>query len=177
MSGSRTKGAVSVGNRRLRSGSDLATLTVAGALALTGFFGFELLQAAPVLAAPCVQINRIYYNSPGSDTGTNTSLNGEWISLHNGCSTRRSLKGWTIKDAAGHKYTFGSYRLGGGKGVKVHTGKGTNTATDRYWGLSWYVWNNDKDTAYLRNSSGTLVDKCSYNNPSASSISCGPSGY
>jgi hypothetical protein len=62
--------------------------------------------------------------------------------------------------------------LRAGKYVKVHTGKGTNTATDRYQGRSWYVWNNDKDTAYLYNASGTRLDTCSYNNRSASSVYC-----
>jgi hypothetical protein len=123
-------------------------------------------------AASCVGIYRIYYNSPGSDTGTNTSLNTEWIQLRNRCSTSSSLTNAKIKDAAGHTYTFGSYALGGGKYVKVHTGKGSNTATDRYQGRSWYVWNNDKDTAYLYNASGSRLDSCSYNNPSASSVYC-----
>jgi hypothetical protein len=56
--------------------------------------------------------------------------------------------------------------------VKVRTGKGTETATNLYQGRSWYVWNNDKDTAWLRNAEGTLIDTCSYNNKSASSVYC-----
>jgi Lamin Tail Domain len=127
---------------------------------------------SPASAAYCVGIHRIYYNSPGTDTGSNTSLNAEWIQLRNKCSTSRSLTNAKIKDVAGHTYTFGSYTLGGGKYVKVHTGKGTNTTTDRYQGRSWYVWNNDKDTAYLYNASGTRLDSCSYNNRSVSSVYC-----
>ena len=123
-------------------------------------------------AASCVGIHRIYYNSPGTDTGSNTSLKAEWIQLRNRCSTSSSLTNAKIKDAAGHTYTFGSYTLGGGKYVKVRTGKGTNTSTSRYQGRSWYVWNNDKDTAYLYNASGTRLDSCSYNNPSASWVYC-----
>jgi hypothetical protein len=123
-------------------------------------------------AASCVGLHSIYYNSPGTDTGSNTSLNAEWIQLRNRCSTSRSLTNAKIKDAAGHTYTFGSYALGGGKYVKVRTGKGSNTATDRYQGRSWYVWNNDKDTAYLYNASGTRLDSCSYNDRYASSVYC-----
>jgi hypothetical protein len=123
-------------------------------------------------AASCVGIHRIYYNAPETDTGSNTSLNAEWIQLRNRCSTSRSLTNAKIKDAAGHTYTFGSYALGGGKYVKVRTGKGSNTATDRYQGRSWYVWNNDKDTAYLYNASGTRLDSCSYNDRYASSVYC-----
>lgn len=134
----------------------------------TGMISFQ----SSASAAPCVVIYRIYYNSPGSDNGSNSSLNGEWIQLRNRCSTSRALTSWKIKDAVGHTYTFTSYALRAGKYVKVHTGKGTNSATDRYWGRSWYVWNNDKDTAYLYNRNGSLIDKCSYNNRNASSVYC-----
>jgi hypothetical protein len=46
--------------------------------------------------------------------------------------------------------------------VQVHTGKGTNTSAHRYWGRSWYVWNNTGDTAYLRYPAGTTADTCSW---------------
>jgi len=123
-------------------------------------------------AASCVRIYRIYYNSPGSDTGSNKSLNAEWIQLKNYCGTSRSLTNWKINDAAGNKYVFGTFKLAGGRSVKLHTGKGTNTSTDRYWGRTRYVWNNDKDTAYLYKRYGFRVDTCSYNNRSSSSVYC-----
>jgi hypothetical protein len=63
-------------------------------------------------AASCVGIYRIYYNSPGTDTGSNTSLNAEWIQLHNRCSTSRSLTNAKIKDAAGHTYNLRVLRAG-----------------------------------------------------------------
>jgi hypothetical protein len=99
-------------------------------------------------------------------------VNGEWIQLHNGCRTAAVLTSYKIKDAANHTYTFGTYALGIGRYVKIHTGKGANTATDRYWGLSWYVWNNDRDTGYLLNRYGVRVDYCSYNNPRVSYVNC-----
>ncbi len=123
-------------------------------------------------AASCIRIYRIYYNSPGSDTGSNKSLNAEWIQLKNRCGTARWLSDWKINDAAGNQYVFGRFKLAGGKSVKLHTGKGTNTSTDRYWGRSRYVWNNDKDTAYLYDRYGFRVDTCSYNNRSSSSVYC-----
>jgi hypothetical protein len=46
--------------------------------------------------------------------------------------------------------------------VRIHTGKGTNTSTDRYWGRSWYVWNNTGDKAYLRNPDFVLRDSCEW---------------
>ena len=80
--------------------------------------------------------------------------------VRNGGTTARSLKGWTVRDAANHVYTFGIFTLGAGKSVVLRTGKGTNTGTTRYWGLGWHVWNNTGDTAYLRNSAGTAMDTC-----------------
>jgi hypothetical protein len=63
---------------------------------------------------------------------------------------------------ANHVYKFGTFSLGGGKFVRIHTGKGTNTSTDRYWGREWYVWNNTGDKAYLRNADFVLRDTCEW---------------
>jgi hypothetical protein len=46
--------------------------------------------------------------------------------------------------------------------VTIHTGKGSNTASNRYWGSDEYIWTNDGDTAKLKNKAGVLIDKCSY---------------
>jgi predicted extracellular nuclease len=125
-------------------------------------------------AACGVSIYEIYYDSPGTDNGGNTSLNGEWIQLRNSCSSSVSLSGWKVKDAANHVYKkFGTYKLGGGAKVKIHTGKGTNKATDRYWGLGSYVWNNTgSETGKLINSAGTVVDTCRYTGGSPGYVYC-----
>lgn len=126
--------------------------------------GGSLVAGAPAQAAPAVLITKVYYDSPGSDTGSNKSLNAEYVRLTNKRSSVINLKGWYVRDKAGHTYKFTSdYRVGGGKSIYIHTGKGTNTGTDRYWGRAAYVWNNTGDAAYLRNPSGTLIDSCSWN--------------
>jgi hypothetical protein len=151
----------------------LRALAVATALAAALVTGGGVAVGAPSAdAAACgVKIKKIYYNSPGSDLGSNASLNGEWIQLRNGCATGISLNGWKIKDLVGHTYTFGSYTLAGGGLVKIHTGKGTNKATDRYWGQTWYIWNNDKDTAKLFKGT-TVVHSCSYNSTAVEVKTC-----
>jgi len=113
-------------------------------------------------AASPLQFGRIYYDSPGSDTRTNASLNAEWAIVKNVTGSTRCLTNWTVRDAAGHVYKFGSFCLGANKYVYLHTGRGTNTATHRYWGSGNYIWNNTGDKAYLRNGSGTLMDSCSW---------------
>ncbi|NRQ38600.1 lamin tail domain-containing protein, partial [Nonomuraea sp. NN258] len=122
-------------------------------------------------AAPALQITKIYYDSPGSpDHGANSSLNGEYAQISNTSRKAVSLEGWTLRDKTSrsdHVYTFGAFTLGAGKTVTVRTGKGRNTRTTLYWGRSGgtfaYIWNQVRDTAYLRDPAGALVDSCSYN--------------
>jgi hypothetical protein len=127
-------------------------------LLLCGLAAVSLVPAAPA----AIKITKIYFDSPGADTGSNTSLKAEWIRLKNTGSKGKYLTGWTIRDTAGHVYRFGTYKLGAGKTVTVHTGSGSNSAGHRYWGSDWYVWNNDGDKARLKNKAGTLIDSCSY---------------
>ncbi|KAB1142052.1 lamin tail domain-containing protein [Streptomyces luteolifulvus] len=131
---------------------------LAGAALLTG-----TLLSSPAQAAGSVHLSKVYYDSPGSpDSGSNTSLNGEWVRIKNSTSSTVSLKGWKIKDETGYTYTFGDVRIGSGASKTVHTGKGTNTGAHKYWGRSWYVWNNTGDTAKLYKANGTKVDSCSW---------------
>lgn len=136
---------------------------------------------AQAAALPTIQIVKIYYNSPGSpDNGANASLNGEWAQLKN--TTRRAinLRGWTLRDKTNrsdHVYTFGPFTLGAGKVVTVRTGRGSNTATTRYWGRGGqgtfsYIWNQTSDTGYVHNPAGKLVDSCSYNSSRQEWVDC-----
>jgi lamin tail-like protein len=129
-------------------------------IAMAAGLGGTLVPSAS--ATGSVQIYKIYFNSPGTDTRSNTSLNAEYVVIKNKGTSNRSLTSWTLRDAAGHVYKFGSFTLRAGYSVTVHTGKGTNTSTHRYWGSANYIWNNTGDTAYLKNSSGTTQDYCRY---------------
>jgi Lamin Tail Domain len=129
--------------------------------------------AGPAEAASAVQFRTFYYDSPGSDTRTNSSLNGEWFALKNVSATRVNLSGWKIRDLTGYTYTFATtFYLNPGATVKVHTGKGTNTASHRYWGRGSYVWNNTGDKASMRNKAGTLKDTCSWSSTGSGYKAC-----
>ena len=128
----------------------------------TVLLGLFLAFALPAQAAARMQLGEIWYNSPGTDTGSNSSLNHEWVQLHNTSGSWITMTGWTLRDPAHHVYTFGTYRIKPHGYVKIHTGKGTNTQTDRYQGRSWYVWNNTGDTATVKNQIGVVIDKCGY---------------
>src|SRR5262249_48729366 len=97
-----------------------------------------------------VQFGKIQYDAPGTDTNKNSSLNGEWVGIHNYGTITKNLKGFTVRDASNHVYTFSSnFNLKPNAAVKIHTGKGTNTSTDRYWGRTSQVWGNNADKATL----------------------------
>jgi Lamin Tail Domain len=102
-----------------------------------------------------VQFTKIQYDGP-------SGLNNEWVRLTNKTSRTLNLQGTSVRDAAGNTYAFsGSYLLGAGTNVYLHTGAGTDGSPGqhRYWGRTGYVWNNGGDTATLRRGS-TTIDSC-----------------
>ena len=119
-----------------------------------------------------VTIHAVYFDSPGSDDGSNASRDAEWVQLNNPTSSGKAIGGWTLRDASSHVFVFPSYTLAAGHSVKVHTGTGTDTSTDLYWGSGSYIWNNTGDTATLTNSSGGTVDTCSYTSSSDPEAFC-----
>jgi hypothetical protein len=122
-----------------------------------------LIPVAPVQAAGGVRLAKIYYNSPGyPDQGGDASLNGEWVMITNSSSRPVVVTGWTLADAARHVFTFPAMTLRAGTSVTVHTGSGTNTSVHVYQQSRWYIWNNDKDTATLRDARSGVVDTCAY---------------
>ena len=129
---------------------------VAGLLALPGVTAAEA-------ATSSLRFSKVYYDSPGADSGSNTSLNAEWIRIKNySTTTKKYLTGWTVRDKSAHIYKFGAFALNPGASVTLYTGKGTNSSTKRYWAYNGYIWNNSGDTAYLRSSNGTLMDTCAW---------------
>ena len=62
----------------------------------------------------------------------------------------------------GQRYRFPRTILRAGGAVIVHTGSGHNRARSSLLGAG-PVWNNDGDTALLKNPSRRTVDRCSYN--------------
>ncbi len=142
----------------------LAALITFGVLALSPALSAQASTHAAASKAR-VAIWDIYYNSPGKDTGSNASLNHEWVLLHNTTGRPVTLTGWTLRDTAHHVFTFGSYKLKAHGWVKIRTGHGRSTQASRYWDHSWYIWNNDGDTATLRTADGSAEARCRYSDP------------
>ncbi|GIE80666.1 hypothetical protein Aph02nite_66160 [Actinoplanes philippinensis] len=127
---------------------------------VTVALGSVLSVAAPAHAAPALRFQSVQYDSPGRDDRSNGSLNAEWIALVNTGPAAVDLNGWRIADAF-RSYTFRDVTIAGRGGVVyLHTGRGTDTATHRYWNSGSYVWNNTGDAATLRTRAGGVHDTC-----------------
>ncbi|MEV0380930.1 lamin tail domain-containing protein [Nonomuraea sp. NPDC050643] len=127
--------------------------------------GFTVLGAAlPAhAAAPALRIVKIYYDSPGPDRRSNSSLNAEYVTLLNTTKRAIDLKGWTVRDKTGYTYEFGpDLVLGPKKRITLRSGQGSDGAGNVYWNRKQYVWNNDQDTATVHNPAGRPVDSCAY---------------
>lgn len=128
-----------------------------------------LAAATPAQAAPATAyIHKIYFDSPGSDSGSNSSLNAEYIDIRNGAAVSYKIGGFKVDDRAGHYYSIPSgLTLKPGQVARIHTGKGSNFLSSGgvwhlYWGRAWYVWNNDGDRAHLHRADWSLKDSCTY---------------
>ncbi|MGW1728878.1 lamin tail domain-containing protein [Streptomyces sp. NPDC002306] len=144
------------------SASVAARRLAAAALAAGALVGAVALPASAADHArpqqPKVKISAVQYDSPGRDDRSKRSLNKEWVDLTNTTRSAVNLDGWTLRDESGHVYTFEDYKLAGRATVRIHTGEGRDTRTDLYQDRRAYVWNNDHDTATLRNDHGRFVD-------------------
>ena len=134
-------------------------LAVAAVLTLASMTAASIPAQA---ATPKLHFTKAYANSPGSDNRSNSSLNAEYLVLKNSGTTTWTLTRYTIRDKARHVYTFPTFKLKAGASVTLHTGRGTNTSSHLYWESRAYIWNNDGDTATLKNTVGTTKDTCSW---------------
>lgn len=100
------------------------------------------------------------------------TLNGEFVQIANLTGTPVDMTGFKLMNSKRVIYKFPSYTLKGNSKVKVHTGSGTNTATDLYWKRSTQVWGNTTDTATLKRPDNTVADTCSYNSAYATYMTC-----
>jgi len=101
------------------------------------------------------------FNAPGND---HDNLNEEYVCFENQGVEPANMADAHVRDEADCTYDFPPFTLAAGGRVKLHTGWGTDTATDLYWGRSSAVWNNGGDTVYLYDADWNLVDEYSYAN-------------
>jgi competence protein ComEC len=109
----------------------------------------------PTAPPGALATSEIHADADGRD-GEN--LNDEYVVFENTGTEAIDLSGWTISDAVGKTYTIPEgVVLEAGAIVMLHTGSGTDTESDLYWGASSPVWNNGGDTVVVTNSEGDVV--------------------
>jgi competence protein ComEC len=100
-------------------------------------------------------VTQIHADAAGND---HENLDDEYVVFENTGSDPIDLGGWTVRDAAGHTYTFpGGFTLDPGQTVTLYTGSGEDTATALYWGAGAAVWNNGGDTIVVETDTGKTV--------------------
>ncbi len=67
-------------------------------------------------------------------------LASESVVIQNNGKAALLLTGWTLKNSQGSTYTFPQLTLYPDGTVQIHTGSGTDTASDLYWQRSTPVW-------------------------------------
>jgi Lamin Tail Domain len=136
----------------------LAILVAAMALAL----------ATASAAQAGIQLSKIRPNPTLVPGGQNAQVNAEYVSVKNTAATAKNLRGWFIREKHSKRtFTFPGFSLCGGCTVKIHSGTGTNTATDIYWGRAKAAWANDADKAILHRAGGLIQGTCVYPKPTA----------
>lgn len=90
-----------------------------------------------------------------------TTPENDYVQLRNTTSSAIDMTGWWMKgeSESGRYYFPSGFTLGAGQTVNVRSGFGTDSATDLYIGLPYSLWTKTNNCAYLRNSSGVLVDR------------------
>lgn len=87
------------------------------------------------------------------------SVNGEYMKITNHSATTLSLGGWWVRDNALRRYTFpSSAKVKPGGSLYVHPGKGRNTSTHLYWGLSAAIFEDVTSSPSYLGDGGYLFD-------------------
>jgi micrococcal nuclease len=90
----------------------------------------------------------VFPDAPGNDNRRN---NGEYVTVFNSREVAADIEGWTLCEGAAHCFTFPSGASVPANGsIRLYSGAGVATDTSFYMGFTRAVWNNEHDTATLR---------------------------
>lgn len=97
-----------------------------------------------------------HYDAEGDDA---QNLNDEYFTIVNNCGRPIDLSGWRVSDEDTNVFEFpAGFTLAHGAWVLIHTGSGTDTPTDLYWGAEKPIWDNEGDTAILEGDNGVIIN-------------------
>src|SRR5258706_1325515 len=102
---------------------------------------------APTASQAQVDVTQVI--SPGDITA-------EGIELRNISGGVIQMKGWTVANNSGQKFTFPDYRMFPGGRVTMYTKAGTNTPIVLYWGQSRAAWGADGEQVTVADNKGEI---------------------
>lgn len=110
------------------------------------------------------KITTLHADAKGDDR---VNLNDEYVRVANLEERPMNLRGFRISDRYGHTYIFRSVILPPGHTLLLFSGSGKDLLDSGgqvklYWNSDWPIWNNEGDTAFLRDPEGRLVDSFEY---------------
>jgi competence protein ComEC len=106
-----------------------------------------------------LELVAVNYDAPGDDR---ENPNEETVVFENTGDAPLDLSRWVVRDEADNRYTVpDGVVLEPGARVTLHSGSGTDTASDLYWGTG-AVWNNDGDTVIVEDAMGREVLREAY---------------
>jgi hypothetical protein len=102
-------------------------------------------------------------NTPGDDHAHTAA---ESVALNNFSQIPVALRGWSVRDAIGHRYIFGEVTISSGGRLTLHTGPGVNVTSGPhihlFQGKRRAIWNNTGDTALLVDPTGIVRASFTY---------------
>jgi endonuclease YncB( thermonuclease family) len=98
------------------------------------------------------------YDAPGDDS---KNLNEEYITFK--VLISGTLLGYSVEDQTGHRYRFPDRAYAKGDIFKLHSGAGSDTQADLYWGAAGAaIWNNDGDMVKVLDPRDQIVESFAY---------------
>ncbi len=110
----------------------------------------------PLTVLPDIRVAHVEYSVDGPD------VEGEYVLIENREPRDVDLGNWTLRDKAGHVYTFPRITLPHNGSCRVWTRQGTDSSRNLFWGMKHAVWNNTGDQAELRDREGRPVNVYRY---------------
>lgn len=107
----------------------------------------------------CISIVDLHYDAKGND---NNNLNDEYVIFKNQCDSSVEMSKWEVKDTGTHIYMFKTFIVEPNNNFTLYSGSGTDSNNNLYWNSNGAIWNNDKDTLFIRDAAGNLVLTYSY---------------
>lgn len=91
-------------------------------------------------------------------SGLGDNVEDEYVTFRNTSDEALSLSGWIVETEDEQRFVFPDrFTLDSGQNVTVHSGRGSDTETDVYWGTTGEVWDDDGDTITVRTADGREV--------------------